>query len=673
MNISVDLNSGDEKQLILLFSVAKVAFFSFLQIVIAEKYCIFARIMANLKTYLDVQGLTKRIGDLLLFEKISFSVALGQRIGLIAQNGSGKSTLLNIIMGTEDYNEGSIVFRKDIRVGYLCQTPSYPEQISVLEACLYHGNAMANLILRYEKCVHTPGNPGLIELSEEMDRENAWGFEQRIKEMLGKFKITDLMQPIGELSGGQLKRVALANVLILDPDLLILDEPTNHLDLDMIDWLEKYMARNVKCLLMVTHDRYFLDRVCNSILELDQHNLYAYNGNYEYYLEKKQQRMDVFNANVQKANNLYRKELDWMRRMPCARGHKARYRKEAFAELEAAAKQRIQERTARLEVKSDYIGSKIFEAEYVSKAFSPEHIITKDFYYNFSRYEKMGIIGGNGTGKSTFIKMLLGLEKTDSGRFVIGETVKFGYFSQENGLKYDKTTKVIDAVRDIAETIDLGGGRKLTAMQFLQHFLFPPERQQSYIYKLSGGERRRLYLCTVLMRNPNFLVLDEPTNDLDITTLQILEEYLADFRGCVIVVSHDRYFMDKVVDHLLVFHGQGVIEDFPGNYTQYREWEETAKKDEKAVAKDVEPDTAKKKVKVKEVRRRLTYSERKEMEQLEKEIEQLEKEKKDLETALCSGNLGVDVITEYSIRLPNLQEELDEKSMRWLELSEYAN
>lgn len=673
MNISVDLNSGDEKRLILLFSVAKVAFFSFLQIVIAEKYCIFARIMANLKTYLDVQGLTKRIGDLLLFEKISFSVALGQRIGLIAQNGSGKSTLLNIIMGTEDYNEGSIVFRKDIRVGYLCQTPSYPEQISVLEACLYHGNAMADLILRYEKCVHTPGNPGLIELSEEMDRENAWGFEQRIKEMLGKFKITDLMQPIGELSGGQLKRVALANVLILDPDLLILDEPTNHLDLDMIDWLEKYMARNVKCLLMVTHDRYFLDRVCNSILELDQHNLYAYNGNYEYYLEKKQQRMDVFNANVQKANNLYRKELDWMRRMPCARGHKARYRKEAFAELEAAAKQRIQERTARLEVKSDYIGSKIFEAEYVSKAFSPEHIITKDFYYNFSRYEKMGIIGGNGTGKSTFIKMLLGLEKPDSGRFVIGETVKFGYFSQENGLKYDKTTKVIDAVRDIAETIDLGGGRKLTAMQFLQHFLFPPERQQSYIYKLSGGERRRLYLCTVLMRNPNFLVLDEPTNDLDITTLQILEEYLADFRGCVIVVSHDRYFMDKVVDHLLVFHGQGVIEDFPGNYTQYREWEETAKKDEKTVAKNVEPDTAKKKVKVKEVRRRLTYSERKEMEQLEKEIEQLEKEKKDLETALCSGNLGVDVITEYSIRLPNLQEELDEKSMRWLELSEYAN
>lgn len=673
MNISVDLNSGDEKRLILLFSVAKVAFFSFLQIVVAEKYCIFARIMANLKTYLDVQGLTKRIGDLLLFEKISFSVALGQRIGLIAQNGNGKSTLLNIIMGTEDYSEGSIVFRKDIRVGYLCQTPSYPEQISVLEACLYHGNAMADLILRYEKCVHTPGNPGLIELSEEMDRENAWGFEQRIKEMLGKFKITDLMQPIGELSGGQLKRVALANVLILDPDLLILDEPTNHLDLDMIDWLEKYMARNVKCLLMVTHDRYFLDRVCNSILELDQHNLYAYNGNYEYYLEKKQQRMDVFNANVQKANNLYRKELDWMRRMPCARGHKARYRKEAFAELEAAAKQRIQERTARLEVKSDYIGSKIFEAEYVSKAFSPEHIITKDFYYNFSRYEKMGIIGGNGTGKSTFIKMLLGLEKPDSGRFVIGETVKFGYFSQENGLKYDKTTKVIDAVRDIAETIDLGGGRKLTAMQFLQHFLFPPERQQSYIYKLSGGERRRLYLCTVLMRNPNFLVLDEPTNDLDITTLQILEEYLADFRGCVIVVSHDRYFMDKVVDHLLVFHGQGVIEDFPGNYTQYREWEETAKKDEKAVAKDVEPDTAKKKVKVKEVRRRLTYSERKEMEQLEKEIEQLEKEKKDLETALCSGNLGVDVITEYSIRLPNLQEELDEKSMRWLELSEYAN
>ena len=630
--------------------------------------------MANSKTYLDVQGLTKRIGDLLLFEGISFSVALGQRIGLIAQNGSGKSTLLNIIMGTEDYNEGTVVFRKDIRVGYLCQSPTYPEQLSVLEACLYHGNSMADLILRYEKCVHTPGNPGLIEISEEMDRENAWGFEQRIKEMLGKFQITDIMQPVGELSGGQLKRVALANVLILDPDLLILDEPTNHLDLDMINWLEKYMARNVKCLLMVTHDRYFLDRVCNSIMELDHHALYTYNGNYEYYLEKKQQRIDMMNANIQKANNLYRRELEWMRRMPCARGHKARYRKEAFVELENIAKQKIQERAARLEVKSDYIGTKIFEAEYVSKAFSPDLIITKDFYYNFSRYEKMGIVGGNGTGKSTFIKMLLGLEKPDSGRFVIGETVKFGYFSQEDRLQYDKTTKVIDVVRDIAETIDLGGGRKLTAMQFLQHFLFSPERQQTYVYKLSGGERRRLYLCTVLMQNPNFLVLDEPTNDLDITTLQVLEEYLADFRGCVIVVSHDRYFMDKVVDHLLVFRGQGVIDDFPGNYTQYREWEESVKKEEKTVEiAGAEPVSNSKKGKVKETRRRLTYNERKEMDLLEKSIEQLETEKTELEKALCSGTLDVDTITAYSIRLPNLQTELDEKSMRWLELSEYAD
>lgn len=630
--------------------------------------------MANLKTYLDVQGLTKRIGDLLLFEGISFSVALGQRIGLIAQNGSGKSTLLNIIMGTEDYNEGTVVFRKDIRVGYLCQSPTYPEHLSVLEACLYHGNSMADLILRYERCVHTPGNPGLIEISEEMDRENAWGFEQRIKEMLGKFQITDIMQPVGELSGGQLKRVALANVLILDPDLLILDEPTNHLDLDMINWLEKYMARNVKCLLMVTHDRYFLDRVCNSIMELDHHALYTYNGNYEYYLEKKQQRIDVMNANIQKANNLYRRELEWMRRMPCARGHKARYRKEAFVELENIAKQKIQERTARLEVKSDYIGTKIFEAEYVSKAFSPDLIITKDFYYNFSRYEKMGIVGGNGTGKSTFIKMLLGLEKPDSGRFVVGETVKFGYFSQDDRLQYDKTTKVIDVVRDIAETIDLGGGRKLTAMQFLQHFLFSPERQQSYVYKLSGGERRRLFLCTVLMQNPNFLVLDEPTNDLDITTLQVLEEYLADFRGCVIVVSHDRYFMDKVVDHLLVFRGQGVIDDFPGNYTQYREWEESVKKEEKTVEiAGAESVSNSKKGKVKETRRRLTYNERKEMDLLEKSIEQLETEKTELEKALCSGTLDVETITAYSIRLPNLQTELDEKSMRWLELSEYAD
>ena len=624
--------------------------------------------MANLKTYLDVQGLTKRIGDLQLFEHISFSVAQGQRIGLIAQNGSGKSTLLNIIVGQEDYNEGAVVFRKDLRVGYLRQTPAYPEHLTVLEACLHHGHALADLIVRYERCVNTPGTPGLVDLMEQMDREDGWGFEQRVKEMLGKLQITDLMQPIGELSGGQLKRVALANTLILEPDMLILDEPTNHLDLDMISWLENYLVRNVRCLLMVTHDRYFLDRVCTGIIELDGHSLYAYNGNYAYYLEKKQQRMDVYNAGVQRANNLYRRELEWMRRMPSARGHKARYRKEAFAELEAAAHRKLQERTARLEVKSDYIGSKIFEAEYVSKAFSPERIITQNFYYNFSRYEKMGIIGGNGTGKTTFIRMLLGLEKPDSGRFVVGETVKFGYFSQSEALCYDKTTKVIDVVRDIAETIDLGGGRRLTAMQFLQHFLFPPERQQTYVYKLSGGERRRLYLCTVLMRNPNFLVLDEPTNDLDITTLQILEEYLADFRGCVIVVSHDRYFMDKVVDHLLVFRGGGVIEDFPGNYTQFREWEENCGKE--PADKDAAPVPEKKKEKPKLSRRRLTYGERKEKEQLEADIERLESEQKELEAALSSGTLSVDDITSYSIRLSAIKEELDVKSMRWLELSE---
>lgn len=622
--------------------------------------------------YLDVQHLTKSIGDLVLFEDLSFSVAEGQHVGLIARNGAGKSTLLNILAGHEDYDSGEITFHSGLRVGILEQTPHYDPQLSVIDACFSRAGELSDLISRYERCLQTEGNPGLSELIDEMERNEAWDFELRAKQVLTKLDITEFSKPIGQLSGGQVKRVALANTLLSDPDLLILDEPTNHLDIEMIEWLEDYLSHNNKALLMVTHDRYFLERVCSVILELEDRTLYSYHGNYEYYLEKRDERIQATNANIARAQNLYRKELDWMRRMPCARGTKARYRKEAFAELEQQAHRRMEERTARLEVKSGYIGSKIFEAEYVSKCFERENdvpkVILKDFYYNFSRYEKMGIVGGNGVGKSTFIKMLLGEVKPDSGRFVIGETVRFGYFSQD-GMAFDQQMKVIDAVRRIAETIDLGGGRRLTAMQFLTHFLFPPKRQQDYIYKLSGGERRRLYLCTVLMQNPNFLILDEPTNDLDIPTLQILEEYLADFKGCVIVVSHDRYFMDRVVDHLLVFKGEGKVDDFPGNYTQYRDWcelkEQEASAAPTAKTKEVRTNTWRG-----EQKRRLSFKEKKEMEQLEADINALEEEKQSIEDALCSGALSVEELTEKSKRLPLLQDELDEKSMRWLELSE---
>ena len=618
---------------------------------------------------LDVQELTKSIGDLILFENISFSVAEGQHVGLIARNGAGKSTLMNILAGDEDYDSGKIIFKRDIRVGYLEQTPHYSPGLSVIDACFSKAGELSDLISRYEKCLATPGNPGIDALVEDMERREAWTFEQRAKQVLTSLNITDFDKPVGQLSGGQLKRVALANVLLSDPDLLILDEPTNHLDLAMIEWLEVYLSRMNKGLLMVTHDRYFLENVSSVILELDGKQLYSYKGNYEYYLEKRDERVNVQNANIVKANNLYRKELDWMRRMPCARGTKARYRKEAFQELEKQARQRREERNARLDVKCGYIGSKIFEADYVSKAWGSK-IILKDFFYNFSRYEKMGIVGANGSGKSTFIKLLLGLVKPDSGRFVIGETVKFGYFSQE-GMAFDEKMKVIDAVRSIAETIDLGGGKRMTAMQFLNHFLFPPQRQQDYVYKLSGGERRRLYLCTVLMKNPNFLILDEPTNDLDIDTLQVLEEYLMDFHGCVIVVSHDRYFMDKIVDHLLVFKGNGVIDDFPGNYSQYREWsklkeaESPEMHEEKQHVQPVSQPSRRN-----ERARKMTYKEKQEFEQLSGEIDALEKEKKKIENSLCSGQLSREEITEKSCRLPALEKELDEKSMRWLELSE---
>ena len=615
--------------------------------------------------YLQVENLTKSFGDLVLFNGISFGIAEGQRIGLIAKNGSGKTTLLNILAGKEGYDEGKITFRRDLRVGYLEQSPKYPEELTVLEACFYHGNSTVELIKEYERCMETPGNPGMDELLVRMEHEKAWDYERRAKQVLSQLKIRDFSQKIGHLSGGQLKRVALANILITEPDLLILDEPTNHLDLDMTEWLEEYLNRGSLSLLMVTHDRYFLDRVCSEIIEIDNRQLYSYKGNYSYYLEKRQERIEATNAEIARANNLYRTELEWMRRMPQARGHKARYREEAFYELEKVAKQRTYDANVKLDVKASYIGSKIFEADHLCKRFGDLKILD-DFSYIFARYEKMGIVGNNGTGKSTFIKILMGLEKPDSGTLDIGETVRFGYYSQE-GLQFNEQMKVIDVITDIAEVIELGNGKRLTASQFLQHFLFTPETQHSYVYKLSGGERRRLYLCTVLMRNPNFLVLDEPTNDLDIVTLQVLEEYLQNFKGCVIVVSHDRYFMDKVVDHLLVFKGQGDIRDFPGNYSDYRDWKLAKAEHEKEAAKPKEEKTQRVRLNDK---RRMTFKERKEFEQLEKEIAALEEEKKQIEEALCSGTLSVDELTEKSKRLPLLNDELDEKTMRWLELSE---
>ena len=615
--------------------------------------------------YLQVENLTKSFGDLVLFDKISFGIAQGQRIGLIAKNGSGKTTLLNILAGKEGYDEGTITFRRDLRVGYLEQAPSYPAGLTVLEACFHHGNSTVELIKEYEECMETPGNPGLEELLGRMEHEKAWDYERKAKQILSQLKIRDFNQKVEHLSGGQLKRVALANVLITEPDLLILDEPTNHLDLDMTEWLEEYLNRGNLSLLMVTHDRYFLDRVCSEIIEIDNKQLYSYKGNYSYYLEKRQERIDATNAEVARANNLYRTELEWMRRMPQARGHKARYREEAFYDLEKVAKQRTYDSNVKLDVKASYIGSKIFEADHLCKSFGSLKILD-DFSYIFARYEKMGIVGNNGTGKSTFIKILMGVEKIDSGTLDIGETVRFGYYSQD-GLQFDEQMKVIDVITAIAEVIELGNGKRLTASQFLQHFLFTPETQHSYVYKLSGGERRRLYLCTVLMKNPNFLVLDEPTNDLDIVTLQVLEEYLKNFKGCVIVVSHDRYFMDKVVDHLLVFKGQGDIRDFPGNYSDYRDWKLARAEHEKEAAKPKEEKTQRVRLNDK---RRLTFKERKEMEQLETEIATLEDEKKSIEEALCSGTLSVDELTEKSKRLPLLNDELDEKSMRWLELSE---
>lgn len=605
--------------------------------------------MASQIPYLDVQNLTKRFGAQVLFDNISFSIAEGQKVGLVARNGTGKSTLMSVLMDKEGHESGDIIYRRDLKVGYLEQSPQFDPEESVLQACFNH----------------------------EDDPEKVL----KAKQILTQLHITNLEQPMGQLSGGQQKRVALANVLITEPDFLMLDEPTNHLDLEMIEWLEGYLNRGNKTIFMVTHDRFFLDKVCNTILELDDRTIYTYRGNYAYYLEKRQERMDNLRAEIQHSKNLYRRELDWMRRQPQARGHKARYREDAFYELEKVAKQRIEDRQVRLKASTVYIGSKIFECQYVSKAFDDrgqKKVILDNFYYNFARFEKMGIVGNNGTGKSTFIKMLLGEVQPDSGKFDIGETVRFGYFSQE-GLKFREDQKVIDVITEIADYIDLGGGKHMTASQFLQFFLFTPEEQHNYVYKLSGGEKRKLYLCTVLMRNPNFLVLDEPTNDLDIQTLQVLEEYLQDFAGCVIVVSHDRYFMDKVVDHLLVFKGEGEIQDFPGNYTQYREWSRMQAKDEAEQAKPAKngnataendgAGTAKRDANF-ENKRKMSYKEKREYEQLTQEIDALTEEQKKLEEELCSGNLSVEELTEKSKRLPEIKDELDEKEMRWLELAE---
>ena len=605
--------------------------------------------MASQIPYLDVQNLTKRFGAQVLFDNISFSIAEGQKVGLVARNGTGKSTLMSVLMDKEGHESGDIIYRRDLKVGYLEQSPQFDPEESVLQACFNH----------------------------EDDPEKVL----KAKQILTQLHITNLEQPMGQLSGGQQKRVALANVLITEPDFLMLDEPTNHLDLEMIEWLEGYLNRGNKTIFMVTHDRFFLDKVCNTILELDDRTIYTYRGNYAYYLEKRQERMDNLRAEIQHSKNLYRRELDWMRRQPQARGHKAKYREDAFYELEKVAKQRIEDRQVRLKASTVYIGSKIFECQYVSKAFDDrgqKKVILDNFYYNFARFEKMGIVGNNGTGKSTFIKMLLGEVQPDSGKFDIGETVRFGYFSQE-GLKFREDQKVIDVITEIADYIDLGGGKHMTASQFLQFFLFTPEEQHNYVYKLSGGEKRKLYLCTVLMRNPNFLVLDEPTNDLDIQTLQVLEEYLQDFAGCVIVVSHDRYFMDKVVDHLLVFKGEGEIQDFPGNYTQYREWSRMQAKDEAEQAKPAKSGnataendgagTAKRDANF-ENKRKMSYKEKREYEQLTQEIDALTEKQKKLEEELCSGNLSVEELTEKSKRLPEIKDELDEKEMRWLELAE---
>ena len=623
-------------------------------------------------SYLQIAALTKSFGDHILFENISFGIAQGQKIGLIAKNGIGKTTLLNIIAGTEDYNSGEVVIRDALRVGYLEQETTYPAGTTVLQACFHSPNETVRLLAEYEQAMNDPDHTNLNDILLRMDNVKAWDYEQKAKQILSQLKITDFDQPVEQLSGGQIKRVALANTLIGDPELIILDEPTNHLDLEMIEWLENYLNKANISIFMVTHDRYFLDRVCSEIIEIDNHKIYTYKGNYSYYLEKRQERVDSMNTELERANNLLRKELDWMRRQPKARTTKSKSRIDAFYDLEQKTNVEREGKGMNLDVKASRIGTKIFEAVNVSKSFDDLKIL-ENFDYTFTRLEKMGIVGNNGTGKSTFIKMLQGEVAPDSGMFDIGSTVKFGYYSQA-GLEFDDKKKVIDIVQDIAEFVDLGDGRKMSVSQFLTHFLFPPEKQYGFVNKLSGGERRKLYLCTILMRNPNFLILDEPTNDLDIVTLNVLEDYLMDFKGCVIVVSHDRYFMDKVVDHMLVFRGNADIKDFPGNYTQYRFWKEEQDLAEKELAKKaMQPAIEKPKQNVKpETKKKLSFKEQFEFKEIEAALPELEKEKLLLEKQMNSGNVSTDELIVMAAKVGELIDEIDEKTMRWLELSELA-
>ena len=620
---------------------------------------------------LQIENVSKSFGELELFSDISFVVEERQRIGLIARNGKGKSTLLKIVAGEEPCDSGKITLRNDIRVGYLEQEPDFDGEQTVIEACLQRNSEKAGIIARYEAAIECGDHSNLQHLMEEMDRLQAWDYENRAKQVLSKLKINRFNQPVKELSGGQKKRVALAAVLIEEPELMILDEPTNHLDMEMVEWLEEHLSRFSGSLLMVTHDRYFLDNVCNEIIEIDDNRVYRYKGNYSLFLQKREERLQNLAAETARARNLMRKELDWMRRQPQARAHKAKYRIDAFYKLEEKAAAMRDEGKVSLEIKSQYIGNKIFVLKALSKAFGSK-VITKDFYYTFARYEKLGIVGNNGTGKSTFIKMLLGRTAPDSGTIEVGETVKWGYYSQD-GLSFNEDMKVIDVVKAIADVIPVAG-KMLTASQFLQHFLFTPEKQYSYVYKLSGGEKRRLYLCTVLMSNPNFLVLDEPTNDLDIETLQVLEEYLCDFKGCVIVVSHDRYFMDKVVDHIFVFNGEGNIKDFPGNYTDWRDWreEERVAAARLAAEKAAKSQSQPRQERRRDDKRKLTFNERREYEGLESEIMMLEEEKAAIEQAMSSGTLGNEELLAKSVRIQQVIELIDEKTMRWLELSELA-
>jgi len=617
-----------------------------------------------MKSFLQIEGLTKSFGDRVLLDNITFGLYEGDKVGLIAKNGTGKTTLLRIIAGLESYDEGKVVFRNDLRVAYLPQLPELDPSLSVIEACLSLSDESTSAIRSYEKAIESGDAEEISSAIHKMDAVGAWDYEERIKQILSQLKITQLNQPVKELSGGQIKRVALAKVIINEPELLILDEPTNHLDVEMIEWLEDYLKRSRISLLMVTHDRYFLDKVCTKIVEIDMRQIYTYEGNYDYYLSKREERISAQDAELAKVKNLLRTELDWMRRQPQARGSKAKYRIDAFYELDKKSKFRRDDSTVELNVKSSYIGSKIFEANDVCKKFD-DLVILKDFNYIFARYEKLGIVGNNGVGKSTFIKLLLGLEKPDSGYFDIGETVKFGYYSQD-GIQFNEEEKVIDAVKKIAEVIVFDEKTKYTASQFLQLFLFTPETQQKYIYKLSGGEKRRLYLATVLMKKPNFLILDEPTNDLDIVTLGILEDYLQKFKGCVIVVSHDRFFMDRTVDHLFVFEGNSVIKDFPGNYSDYREWK-NLQKEEKAVKKEERPKERENK---RDYSAKMSFKERKEFEALTVDIEKLEEEKRSIEEALSAGTLGVEELTQKSQRISEIIAELEDKEMRWLELSE---